>query len=77
MAIKASKNGTSAKTAKLIKTKAQAAPKRARKITAAELEQKIRERAYFLYINRGANQAGEHEDWAEAERQIKRELGLN
>lgn len=46
-------------------------------VSAQELEQRIRDRAYFIYLNRGACSSGcAKQDWLEAEKQIKRELGV-
>jgi hypothetical protein len=43
-----------------------------------ELEQRIRDRAYFNYINRGACQSGcAKQDWIEAEKQVKKELRIS
>lgn len=74
--LKKSTNGTSHKApaskAKLI-VKGQA-----KRPTAANLEQRIRDRAYFLYLDRGCSHGVcANQDWYEAEKQIKRELGLN
>ena len=47
-------------------------------ISRQDLEQRIRDRAYFIYLNRGACSSGcAKQDWIEAERQIKKELSLN
>jgi hypothetical protein len=52
------------------------APKAVSKISAEELERRIRDRAYFLYLNRGQTDGQECNDWAAAEQQIKRELNI-
>lgn len=43
-----------------------------------ELEQRIRDRAYFNFINRGGCSSGcASQDWIEAEKQVKQELRIN
>ena len=37
----------------------------------ADLETKIRERAYELYLERGSMPGFEHEDWLRAEREVR------
>ena len=37
---------------------------------------KIQKRAYELYAKRGASHGNDMRDWLEAERQVKRDLGL-
>jgi len=37
---------------------------------------KIQKRAYDLYAKRGTSHGNDMRDWLEAERQVKRELGL-
>ena len=78
MAIKAKKstNGTGHKAA----TRKVTAGVSGRPAQAAchDLEQRIRERAYHLYLKRGTSQGRTAaDDWCEAEKQIKRELRLN
>lgn len=46
------------------------------KLSADEIEQRIRERAYYLYLNRGQADGQEQNDWAVAEQQIRRELNI-
>ena len=75
--VKKSTNGTSEKTAKLISAKAQSA-RPAKALTSQQLEQRIRERAYDIYLKRGGSQdACANQDWYEAEKQIKQELRLS
>lgn len=52
------------------------APKTAVRISAEEVQQRIRDRAYFLYVQRGLEHGHHEEDWTLAERQIKRDLNL-
>ena len=78
MVIKAKKstNGTSHK-AGTVKVKAEAQD-RFKAISQQEIEQRIRDRAYFIYLNRGcANNSCAQQDWLEAEKQIKKELRRN
>lgn len=37
----------------------------------------IRKRAYDLYVKRGYSHGKDQHDWFEAERQVKREMGLS
>lgn len=75
--VKKSTNGTSEKSAKLIDAKAQSA-RPAKPLTAQQLEQHIRDRAYYLYLQRGcSHEVCANQDWYEAEKQIKRELRLS
>lgn len=77
MVIKAKKstNGTSHKTA-TVKVKAEAQD-RFKALSQQELEQRIRDRAYFIYLNRGCSNGCAQQDWLEAEKQIKKELRRN
>lgn len=40
-----------------------------------DLEQQIRDRAYFIYLKRGCEGCA-RQDWYEAERQVRQELGI-
>jgi hypothetical protein len=62
---------------------AKAAPSAARSsqpklvVSQQEIEQRIRDRAYFNYLNRGAGDNGcAKQDWYEAEKQVRKELGI-
>lgn len=46
-------------------------------VTPAELEQRIRERAYDLFERRGSLHGFHEQDWYEAESQLRKEFGLN
>lgn len=60
-----------------VKTQAESRTKKsASRISPQDLEHRIRERAYFNYLNRGCTSGCQHQDWLEAERQVKKELGL-
>ena len=78
MVIKAKKstNGNSHKTATLkVKAQTKGQPKPMRQ---EELERHIRDRAYYIHLNRGCSQGGcANQDWYEAEKQVKKELRLN
>lgn len=67
----------SASAPKATAPKAQASSQPKLVVSQHELEQRIRDRAYFNYLNRGACQSccAQH-DWLEAEKQIKKELGI-
>ncbi len=46
-------------------------------VSQQELEQRIRDRAYFNYLNRGACESGcAQQDWYDAEKQVRKELGI-
>jgi|APTNR8051073442_1049403.scaffolds.fasta_scaffold144523_2 hypothetical protein len=46
-------------------------------VSQQELDQRIRDRAYFNYLNRGACESGcAKQDWYDAEKQVRKELGL-
>ncbi len=80
MAIKAKKsvNGTSHKTSTVqVKAEVREKSKPRPVIGREELEQRIRERAYHIYLNRGCSGGCEREDWLEAERQVKKELRIS
>lgn len=44
--------------------------------TQAEVEKRIRERAFLLFERRGQAHGNDRQDWIEAEKQIKKELGI-
>lgn len=44
--------------------------------TSPDVFAKIQKRAYDLYAKRGTSHGNDMRDWLEAERQVKRELGL-
>lgn len=79
MAIKAKKTAAPSvrKPAAKAPAAAKAAPAGQPKLVVSqhELEQRIRDRAYYIYLKRGASGASAEQDWLEAEKQIKRELG--
>ena len=88
MAIKSKKSVGSASSKSAASKTAPAAAKTSAKAPASsqpklvvshqELEQRIRDRAYFNYINRGACQSGcANQDWYEAEKQVKKELRIS
>ena len=45
-------------------------------VTLEELQEKIRERAYELFLKRGCELGHDLEDWLTAEAQVKKELGI-
>ena len=44
--------------------------------TSPDVLTKIQKRAFELYLKRGASHGNDMKDWLEAERQVKRDLGL-
>ncbi len=57
--------------------KAQASSQPKLVVSQQELEQRIRDRAYYIYLKRGCSQdASAEQDWLDAEKQVKKELGL-
>ncbi len=77
MVIKAKKSTTvnNARTA-IVKVKAQTKGQ-PKPISHDALEQSIRDRAYFIYLNRGCTHGCAKQDWLDAEKQVKKELRLN
>ncbi len=45
-----------------------------KKVSDAELQRRIQERAYELYVKRGCTCGNDTDDWYEAERQVKAEI---
>lgn len=45
-------------------------------VNPADLEHKVREKAYELYVERGAWHGNDWEDWLKAEKEIKKEFSL-
>jgi len=45
-------------------------------ITPQDLENEIRERAFYIYLQRGS-EGDSHADWLQAEAEIKRKYGIN
>ena len=86
MAIKSKKTATTAASktpaskaapAKAAASKASAGSQPKLVVSQQELEQRIRDRAYFNFLNRGTSQSGcADQDWYEAEKQVKKELGI-
>lgn len=52
----------------------QAAPREDAALDPAILEERIRKRAYELYQQRGGEHGQHHDDWAQAEHDIRNEL---
>lgn len=53
-----------------------AAKSTAKKTKTDNLQALIAERAYYIYVQRGYSNGNDQQDWLEAEKQIKQELGL-
>jgi hypothetical protein len=51
-------------------------PKTERKLTADEFIVRVRMKAYELYEKRGYSHGQDLDDWLEAERKVKKELGI-
>ena len=45
-------------------------------VNPADLNSKVRERAYEMYIERGGWHGADMDDWLKAEKEVKRELSL-
>lgn len=50
--------------------------KKTRVLDSPDFLSKVQQKAYSIYEKRGYSHGGDWSDWFEAERQVKRELGL-
>ena len=59
-----------------VKNRIKAAVTPSKKISAQALQQRIQNKAYDLYLSRGCSCGDDMGDWLEAERIVRKELGL-